>query len=211
MTTTTTNCRSRIDGLKGQRDQALASLTILQKETKRLTRRQGHIDKAKVVLRLVAAELQEQLKYHISEIGTLALSAVFDDPYELLVDFVERRGKTECDIWLVDTEGNRLDPKDATGGGVVDVVSFALRIALWSLLRPKKRALLILDEPFRFLSADLRPKAAEMLKEISRRLGIQILMVTHSEILAEAGERTFLVGQRNGISQIEQESKTYNE
>ena len=73
--------------------------------------------------------------------------AVFDDPYTLRVEFVEKRGKTECELWFAQTkeeeeEGNEdgergrevlIDPLAGSGGGPVDVAAFALRIAIWSL------------------------------------------------------------------------------
>ena len=43
------------------------------------------------------------------------------------------------------------------------------------------------------LSRDLHHKAAEMLKEISEKLGLQIIMVTHSEELIEAADKVFTI------------------
>ena len=45
----------------------------------------------------------------------------------------------------------------------------------------------------RFLSRDLHHKATEMLKEISEKLGLQIIMVTHSEELIEAADKVFTI------------------
>jgi DNA repair exonuclease SbcCD ATPase subunit len=73
---------------------------------------------------------------------------------------------------------------------------------MWRLQTPPSRPTIVLDEPFKHLSQDLRPKAAEMLKEISSKLGLQIIMVTHDVDLVEAADRLFLVSQRNGISKV---------
>jgi predicted ABC-type transport system involved in lysophospholipase L1 biosynthesis ATPase subunit len=158
-------------------------------------------ERAGEVMKMVALKTQQQLQYHISDITTMALDAVFPDPYELVAEFVQRRNKTECDL-LFEREGERVDPLSASGGGAVDVASFALRVASWSMERPRLRNTLILDEPFRYLSAGLLPKASEMLSRISREMGIQVIMVTHSEELMEGADRVFTVSQRKGISKV---------
>jgi DNA repair exonuclease SbcCD ATPase subunit len=149
----------------------------------------------------VAQQTQKQLEFHISEIVTLAMSAVFDEPYSFKIDFVQRRNKTEADLWFV-RDGEQFRPLDASGGGAVDVAAFALRVAMWSLRRPRSRATLILDEPLKMLSRDLMPKAASMIAEVSRRLGLQIILVSHSEELIEKADKTFRVFIKKGISEI---------
>jgi DNA repair exonuclease SbcCD ATPase subunit len=131
------------------------------------------------------------------------MEAVFDNPYELKVDFVQRRNKTECDLLFV-RDGQTLDPLSASGGGTVDVAAFALRIASWSMARPRSRNVIILDEPLRFLSADCQERASKMIKEISDKLGIQFLIVTHESILANYADKTFEVSIRKGVSQVKE-------
>ena len=46
-------------------------------------------------------------------------------------------------------------------------------------------------------------KAAEMLKELSDRLGVQIVMVTHNPALLESADKVFKVIQNKGVSQID--------
>jgi DNA repair exonuclease SbcCD ATPase subunit len=70
------------------------------------------------------------------------------------------------------------------------------------MCRPRSRNVLILDEPFGNLSVDLMPRASEMIKQISERLGLQIIMVTHAEELIQAADKTFRVNIRKGISQV---------
>ena len=62
---------------------------------------------------------------------------------------------------------------------------------LWSL--GKTRRLIVLDEPFRYLSTDLQPKAGEMLRKLSQRLKLQVIMVTHEEEMMEIADRLFSV------------------
>lgn len=186
---------------RGKRDQIQLQISSLREETKRLQKDVHDHEKAGEVMKQVALSTQRQLQYHISDIATMALEAVFPDPYSLVAEFVQRRNKTECDLYF-ERDGERLDPISASGGGAVDVASFALRVASLSMENPKPRRTLILDEPFRYLSADLLPKASDMLSQISKKLGLQIIMVTHSEELIEGADRVFEVSQRKGITKV---------
>ena len=144
-----------------------------------------------------AAEMtQKQLEFHISGLVSTALAAVWDDPYEFKVEFIQRRGKTEEDLWLL-RNGSKIKPLDASGGGVVDILSIALRMAFWSLTK-ETRPLLILDEPFKHLSGNLQSKAAAMLRMISKKLKLQILMISHVEKLVANADRVFYARLQNG-------------
>ncbi|HQK37953.1 MAG TPA: hypothetical protein PLC81_09960 [Bacteroidales bacterium] len=146
---------------------------------------------------------QQQLQYHISDITTLALSAIFDDPYELIAEFTQRRNKTECDLYF-SRDGEKTDPMSASGGGAVDVAAFALRIASWSMQRPKSNNVIILDEPLKYLSVNYQEKGSAMIKELSQRLGIQFIIVTHEPTLASYADRVFEVSIKRGVSQVKQ-------
>ena len=195
--------RRSVEQLKGRKAQTEQSMEETQRAIKDTTQVLHHHEQAREIIRIVGQKTQAQLSFHISDITSLALEAVFHEPYKLVTEFVQRRNKTECDLFF-ERDGEKVNPIDASGGGAVDVASFALRVASWSMQRPKSRAVLILDEPFRFLSADLLPRASQMLKQVSLKLGLQIIMVTHSEELQEEAERVFQVKIRKGVSCVEQ-------
>ena len=146
--------------------------------------------KAREVINIVAKETEQQLEMRITNIVTMALAAVFPDPYEFKLVFSERRNQTEADLLLV-RNGEELSPVDGAGGGVLDVVSFALRIAV--LLMSGYRRVIILDEPFRHLSADLQSKASEMMKMLSDKLGIQFIMVSHEEGIIDCADNIITI------------------
>jgi len=195
------NLRNALEQMKGKRDQIQHGIDNAEqfiKEKKKDLRRH---EQAREIIREVGLKTQQQLQFHISDITSLALEAVFDNPYKLFTEFIQRRNKTECDLYF-ERDGNRIDPLSASGGGTVDVASFALRVASWSIQRPRSRNVLILDEPFRYLSSDLLPKASEMLNQISKKLKLQIIMVTHAEELIENADRVFEVKIKKGKSLI---------
>ena len=193
--------RNIVEQQKGRKAQITENLKSTEQDVKEKKEDLQHHEQAREVIREVGLATQQQLEYHIADITTLALEAVFDDPYGLVVEFVQRRNKTECDLFF-SRDGERIDPLSASGGGTVDVAAFALRVASWSMQRPRSRSTLILDEPFRYLSPDLLSRASEMLEQISNRLELQIIMVTHSEELAEAADKVFEVSIRKGRTEI---------
>jgi DNA repair exonuclease SbcCD ATPase subunit len=84
----------------------------------------------------------------------------------------------------------------------VDVASFALRLALRTMRRPKSRATIILDEPFKFVSKDLQPRVADMLRDLSDRLRVQFIIVTHEETLVDAANKVFRVRKNGPMSKV---------
>ena len=62
--------------------------------------------------------------------------------------------------------------------------------------------MIVLDEPFRYLSENYQGLASQMIKEISVKLGIQYLIVTHEEELTESADKIFNVSIKKGISKI---------
>jgi DNA repair exonuclease SbcCD ATPase subunit len=193
--------RKIIEQRKGRRDQIRDSIVRIQQELKEKGKELRRHEEARVIIQEVALKTQKQLSYHISEITSLALNTIFPEPYALEADFIQRRNKTECDLFFVRNE-ERIDPLSASGGGAVDVAAFALRVASWSMQRPRSQNTLVLDEPFRYLSANLLPLAGEMLKQISERLKLQIIMVSHCEELIEAADKTFKVTIKKGVSTV---------
>lgn len=186
----------------GRRDQLASELAATSTRLETLTQEQEDISRSLEIIQCVAKLTQQELEIHISELVTLALEAVFPNPYKMVLTFETRRNRSEADLLLQDANGNLLSPMDAVGGGVVDVAAFALRIALWSLKRPKPRAVMVMDEPLRFLSSDLQGRASNMLKELSEKLGIQFIIVTHEENLLAAGDKTFRAANQNGTTRL---------
>ena len=198
--------RQRLEQEKGRLGQVRADLS---QSTTRLTsiRALGLIiEQAQVIIQTVGLGTQNQLQYCISNLVSSCIESIFpDDDYKFFLEFVQRRGRTEADLFLADSKGNRIKPSDAEGGGLINVVAFALRVALWSLIK-SSRPVLILDEPFSFLhSRDAHAKVAELLKTISERLGLQIIMVTgedESEEIIEGADKIFKIKKIKGVSTI---------
>ncbi|MBT6048748.1 MAG: hypothetical protein HOG49_18255 [Candidatus Scalindua sp.] len=195
--------RSQIDQEKGKRDEVKRTLLELDNNRKVLKKSIRRSEEAQAIIQKVAKDTQSQLEIHISDIVTMALETIFDDPYEFKIEFVVKRNKTECEL-LFEKDGEKINPLTASGGGVIDTVSFALRIALWTLQNPRSRNTIILDEPFKFLSKDLLPRASELLKELSKKLNLQFIIVTHLDELTDCADKTFDVKIKKGASHVKE-------
>jgi len=165
--------------------------------------RAEHAEKARVIFQLVAKKTQENLEFHISKLVTTAIASVFsEDNIEFVVRIEQRRNKTECDLFFKEF-GQEYKPLEGSGFGAVDIASFALIIAFWSL--KKNRPTMILDEPLASLSPDLQHKASDMLQMISTKLGIQIIMISHQEDVNIAADKTFIVSKKGRISEVKEQ------
>lgn len=200
------NFRQVLEQKKGQVKQVRNSLDCANADLKTAQEDKLDLEQAQTIIQLVAQATQEELKYHISELVTLALASVFDDAYELELDFQQRRNQTECDIWFV-REGERIHPLSASGGGAVNVAAFALRISLWALQSPRTRPIMILDEPAQNIKGDeANIRFIQMVKSVSDRLKLQVIMVSDERVpLAEiqaGADRVFKIGMKKGVSYI---------
>lgn len=156
-------------------------------ESAALSRAQAKVaaaDKAQQVLQHVAREIQEQAHAQISAVVSMCLEAIFDDPYQFEIVFEKKRGKTEATLTLL-RDGNRLDPMSATGGGVKDTISMALRLARIAMQSPQRRRVLFLDEPWSSLKPIelYGPRICELMERLTSELDFQIIQTTHIDSL----------------------------
>lgn len=195
--------RKSLENIRGRVEETRETMSAAKSRIRSNTRSLQHHEAARELIREAGRKTQERIQYHISDITSLALDSVFENPYQLKAEFINRRNKIECDLYF-ERDGERMDPLSASGGGAVDIASFALRIASWSMARPHSRNTIILDEPLKNLSAAYQEKGSEMLKEVSERLGLQFIIVTHDPVLTSYADRVFEVSIRRGVSRVKQ-------
>jgi DNA repair exonuclease SbcCD ATPase subunit len=192
--------RTAIEQSKGKRQEVECRQTDLVEKVKTTEKEINFSEKAQAIIQRVAKNTQSQLEYHISDMVTIAMDTIFTEPYKFKVGFVLKRNKTEC-VLSFERDGELIDPLSASGGGVVDVASFALRIALWTLQAPKSRNTIVLDESFKFVSKDLLPRVGELLTELSNKLNLQFIVVTHLDELIECADKVFEIKLKKGVSE----------
>ena len=194
--------KQQLNKKAGEKQYIESELSKTESKLIELETRVESVEKAQVIIQTVAQITQQQLTVRIADIVSMALEAVFgDDAYSFEISFVQKRGKTEAELFF-NRGGELIDPMSASGGGAVDVAAFALRVAFWQLMYKKNMVsnTIVLDEPFRFLSKDLQPRAGEMLKLLSDKLKIQFLIVTHNDDLSGVADKLIHVEKRGSKS-----------
>ena len=156
--------------------------------------------KASNVVNSVAAIAQRSAKAFIEEVVSLSMNTVYDDEYKFELVFDTNRGQTTIRPTYIDKDGNQFeDLKNDAGGGLADIISFGMRVALWAMKKPRSDSVFILDEPGKALG-DLLPKFAEVLKELSEKLNIQFIVITHDKVLADLADKSYRIIKEDGIS-----------
>lgn len=198
-----------IDALESRLDQLVGRRSELELEGQReadkiskLRKQAKRIDKAAHIIDLVARATQLQVEELISSLVTESLSVVFPEPMEFRVRYETKRGRPFCSLAIV-KHGEELDPMSMMGGSVVDVISFTLRVVLLLLRGDRTRRLLVFDEPFRFVSADLRPQVSHMVHRLAHELGIQMIIITHEPTLASIADAVFSVTKADKVSSVQ--------
>ena len=178
---------------KGMKIQIEKDLESNKSHLDEMNLRMKRLEDAQTFLQKVAQETQEHLKFKIEDIVNLALETCFPNEYTFQLNFNISRGKTEAELVFLSQSSDRpIDPMNASGGGVVDIACFALRIASY-VLEQGIDNVIVLDEPMKFVSKDLLDSAGEILKVLSTKLGLQIIMVTHENKFIDIADKVFEV------------------
>lgn len=167
--------------------------------------------KTKLLLEKSGEFAREQAKTTIEKIVTKALDYIIHDRnmrFVIEMDYVKGRSNgTIAEFYVeedIDGMWVKYKPKEAKGGGIVDVVSLALLFAMkfcYGLKGP-----LILDEPTKHLSRDYSVKVTEFLKDISSNYDTQIIMVTHNDYLSESADKVFKARMLDNRTVVEVEA-----
>jgi len=190
---------------KGELEYLMNQKTDLSDTITNMQKKYEYIVQAQKLLQETAKRTQSRLSFHISSFITSALQSIWgEDAYTFTLEFIEKRNKTEVQMLLHTQEGDvSLDSLNdiRSGGGVLDIVAIALRIALWSLQANHKNVM-ILDQPLSNLDSTYLPKAGELIQELAEKLQIQFIMINHNPALADIADQTFFVEKHEGVSSV---------
>lgn len=160
-------------------------------------------EQVQLLLTKTSEYAREQLKARIEETVTAALQAVFNEGLEFRIIMKEFRDQPAADWQVISKYGDleiAANPQDARGGGIVDVVSQALRLAMMELARPPVTGPVILDEPGKMISKEYAGNMAYFLKQYAAKTGRQVILVSHNEDLIAAADKTYRVS-KNGLGE----------
>lgn len=132
--------RTELVSRKAERDLHLESLRETEERWNVCIRERDLLDKVRVLFQLSAEHARMQAKQQLETLVTNALKYVFGPSFRFEIELSEHGGNPTADFYVVsEWEGQTFKnkPQDARGGGIVDVVSLALRIALIETVKPR--------------------------------------------------------------------------
>ena len=165
----------------------------------------------KVILVLTESSniARNNAKNHFEKIITEALQYVTQSTdYEFVIQEMVDRSKASYEFFIKTTingEESLQSPKDANGGGFVDIISVAAKYAYLELFNDPKIqcGTVFLDEPGKMIDEQRSIKFAEYIKELGKNYNKQTIMITHNTSLKDIADQTYYVSQNaNLISQV---------
>jgi DNA repair exonuclease SbcCD ATPase subunit len=175
--------RKAVNEKKAERRSLMMSLKREQEQYDVLLENRDTMQTVNSIFQSICVQVQTAVHHSVSDIVTRCLRAVFgEDAYEFQIAFEQKRGKVEAEMQFI-RNGNIYDPMTQSGGGVLDVAAFGLRLSALLLSSRRYRRVLILDEPFRFLSVEYRSQIRDLIETLSKELDFQFILVTHAKEL----------------------------
>jgi hypothetical protein len=193
--------RKRVDKLVNNHELIKGRLVDANNRLTEARARQVDLDVVQNTVQYVAARVQTSFGNHVGGLVTKAIHHVFPSKRSenFIVRFRENRGKTECELRMRTEKGEEAHPFDCCGGGVWDVISFALRCACLVLEQPANTRFLVLDEPFKFIHGwEMRSRALQMLYNTCKALNIQAVVVHQTDDVNDAEGGLDVLAGRDG-------------
>ena len=187
---------------QGRREEVRRSLRDARSAVDRIEKESQLLDHVSVLLHtLIDGEITEGVKA-IESLQTEGVRAVFNDQ-EITVRAEVEVSRGKVNVSLVTSQrkenGDLIEglALDGFGGAVSTVQSILLRLAI--ILRRGLRPVLFLDETLPAFDDRYVHNMAAFLKTLCKRMGVDILLVTHNPALVDAGDRAYRIRRDKGF------------
>ena len=191
---------------EGKRENLLEQIEESNKAVEDIKKNLDLMEKVGVLLQSTSEFARNQAKVQTENLVTNCLQFIFENNIEFEIEIEELYGKPNAEFYVITKSDDiivKTKPELARGGGIVDIISLALRIAFLQIHKPQIEGPLILDEPAKHVSEDYIFNVADFLKKASEMFERQIIMVTHNDHLASIGTTAYKVSMRGTESYME--------
>lgn len=199
---------SKLNIEKGKLQVISQNFENTKKELDKEIKYEDLLTKVILLFQKTATYAREQSKRQVEDLVTRCLQFIFETDIEFLIELSEKRSVPNAEFYVRSNydEGYSIitKPELERGGGVVDIISIALRIAFIQLHKPVLQGPIILDEPGKHVSEDYIFNLADFLSKSSSLFKRQIIMVTHNAHLAQICDKSYSVDIKNGVSCVEE-------
>lgn len=196
------NANQKLTAKLAQRELLFEQMQEAENRKKRAEKDLLQFDLVQILLQATSEFARQQAKSRIEEIVTSALSVVFGKDYSFKIQITTKANQPVAEYYL-ESEGivTQLKPPDYDrGGGVADVVSLSLKLAVAEL--SGVTGTLFLDEVGKHVSEEFAPNVAYFLKQYSENFNRQIVLITHNAALADVADHSLQVSQVKGRSKV---------
>ena len=164
------------------------------------------LSEVKELLMSFAENTRDIIKHKLESLVNSALKCIFVDKDVLFKIQINRTKKIIFYDMFVETDGTITPLFDAKGGGILDVITMALRISFVRMFSANLRQTIILDEPFKNLDNERLRLAMEWLDTISTEMGMQFIVVTHEESIVDKSKKIFQFKMVNGVTDVKEQT-----
>lgn len=189
---------ARVEAL---RDSSRNALLNAQRQVASLTAEGEVLDRVADLFRsLLDREVVDNAKL-VETLLTEGLQTIFDDLDLTVRSEVDiQRGKVAVDLVTLQKQADGVVTEggatDAYGGSVSTVQSVLLRIVV--LTRRDMRPLMLLDESLAAVAEHYVPRVGQFLSVLAKRMGVDVLAVTHNPALVEAADTAYRIQKKDG-------------
>ncbi len=175
------------------------------KENKKYEEEIGRLDKTALLLKMTSKYARDQAKKDVEDLVSNCLKYIFNSDMNFKIEIKESVGRISADYYICESYDGKnyyYSPELSKGGGVVDIVSLALRMGFLLKHSPKIKGPIILDEPAKHVSDDFVGNVADFLSTISNNFDKQIIFITHNQGLKNIAQNCFEIIKQDNKSQI---------
>lgn len=193
-----------INELEKRLNQTEGFYRALKKQRQELSEVTNSIKKNIEILTKTSAVLKHLLDFMVkdeiermSNLITYGLKSIFDDQNLVFSpDMTKKGGKIYIDL---KTSNNGIEGDFKSFGGSVAVIeSFLLRVLC--VLKKNLAKLMLLDETFAAVGEEYIANTSKLIKELSKKLGLDVLLVTHQKDFQQNADHIYRVKEsKNGL------------
>ena len=200
-------CKTHCITKKGELDIINKNIVNKQQEKEELEKSNETLLTKKILIEKSCSQARENGRELLSQISTSLVQSVFGDTTEVKVDITTKDGIPNADIVVLnkyETGVSEIDPSDSDGGGLADIVSLSMFMAVGQTVEDNY-APYILDEPSKYVSkGELSEKFANSFKNLVAYTEKQTIISTHDEFLLESGDVKYTISKNweTGISNV---------
>lgn len=194
----------RLQYLEGQKETLTTQLSENTSRLKAIIAEEDIFLKASSLLQSVSEKTRDLSVNKIELIITSALQEILDNRHiQFKIVFENKRNAVSVEFRIRDSLiGTDLDVIHSEAGGLKNVVSTILRLVIIDLHSPKIEGPIILDEVGANISVEYQPRFGKFLKDYSRMMGRQIILVSHSTSVMIEADKEIRLRQVKGSSEV---------